>query len=97
VWQVATVLLGGGGALLSHGAKAGARASVNMSPEPVSNIVLSATEDVATTGAFVLALSNPFVALALIGLILAAMLGIIVALRRFVKDIGALFGRKPPA
>jgi hypothetical protein len=45
-WQAIAFLLGGGGALLSHGAKASARAVVNASPEPVSNIAVSTTEDV---------------------------------------------------
>ena len=40
--------LGGGGALLSHGGKAGARAVVNASPEPFNNIAASTVEDVAT-------------------------------------------------
>jgi hypothetical protein len=92
-WQVATLLLGGGSALLTHGAKASARGAVNMSPEPVSNVVMSGAEDVATTGAFILALTNPFVALALVALVLAAMAGVFFALRRFVKDVGAIFRR----
>jgi len=96
VWQVATLLLGGGSALLSHGAKATARASVNMSPEPVSNVVMSSAEDVATTGAFVLALTNPFVALGLVTLMLLAMVGVIVAFRRFVRDVGSLFRKDGP-
>ena len=44
VWQVVVFLLGGGAALMSHGAKAGARALVNSSPEPVSNAVVSTGE-----------------------------------------------------
>src|SRR3546814_17758490 len=40
-WQVTAFLLGGGGALLSHGAKATTRAVVNVSPEPYSNAVVS--------------------------------------------------------
>ena len=39
VWQVVIFLLGGGAALMSHGAKAGARAMVNTSPEPVSRLL----------------------------------------------------------
>src|SRR5690606_1503427 len=39
--QAIAFLLGGGGALLAHGGKAGARAVVNTSPEPVSNVVVS--------------------------------------------------------
>ena len=37
--QVIAFLLGGGAALLAHGGKAGARAVVNTSPEPFSNVV----------------------------------------------------------
>jgi hypothetical protein len=64
VWQALAFLLGGGGALLSHGAKAGARAVVNASPEPVSNIVVSTGEDVATAGMLALVFADPVLALA---------------------------------
>ena len=40
-WQVVALLLGGGASLLAHSAKAGARAVVNTSPEPVSNAAIS--------------------------------------------------------
>jgi len=62
-WQVATFLLGGGAALLGHGAKSGTRALVNTSPEPVSNIAVSTGEDVATGGLLFLAFTNPVLAL----------------------------------
>lgn len=62
-WQVIVFLLGGGAALMSHGAKAGARAMVNTSPEPFSNAVVSTGEDVATGGLLVLAFANPIAAL----------------------------------
>jgi hypothetical protein len=62
-WQVAVFLLGGGAALMSHGAKAGARALVNTSPEPVSNAVVSTGEDIATGGLLFLAFANPVAAL----------------------------------
>ena len=62
-WQVAIFLLGGGAALVSHGAKAGARALVNTSPEPVSNAVVSTGEDIATGGLLFLAFANPVAAL----------------------------------
>ena len=48
--QVISFILGGGGALLAHGGKAGARAVVNTSPEPVTNVAVSTVEDVATAG-----------------------------------------------
>jgi hypothetical protein len=63
VWQVLAFILGGGGALLSHGAKASARAVVNASPEPVSNVVVSTGEDIAAGGMLLLALANPVAAL----------------------------------
>ena len=62
-WQVAVFLLGGGAALMSHGAKAGARALVNTSPEPVSNAIVSTGEDIATGGLLFLAFANPVAAL----------------------------------
>ena len=63
VWQVIVFLLGGGAALMSHGAKSGARAIVNTSPEPVSNAVVSTGEDVAAGGLLFLAFANPLIAL----------------------------------
>jgi len=73
-WQVVVFLLGGGAALLSHGAKAGARAVVNASPEPVSNVAVSTVEDVASFGGLWLVLTHPAVALGV-----AAVLALIVA------------------
>ena len=89
--QIITLLLGGGSALLTHGAKAGTRAAVNASPEPVSNVVMSSAEDIATTSALLIALANPWIALALVVLFLAITVGIFFAFRRFVKDLGSLF------
>lgn len=97
VWQVATLLLGGDSALLAHGAKASARAAVNLSPEPVSNVVVSSAEDVATTGALLLALANPWIALALVALPLLAAVGLVIAMRRFVRNLGSIFTPAPPA
>ena len=68
--QIATLLLGGSAALLTHTAKASTRALVNTSPEPFSNIAVSAVEDTATTGLLALVLAHPLlgggIALALI-------------------------------
>ena len=76
-WQIVAFLLGGGAALASHATKATARAAVNTSPEPVSNIVVSTVEDVATGGLLVLAFANP-VAAAIIAvtLLLVAIYGL---------------------
>lgn len=57
---------GAGVALSSHLLKAGSRAMLNLSPEPVTNWAASATEDVVVVGAMGLALAYPWVALALV-------------------------------
>jgi Domain of unknown function (DUF4126) len=85
VWQVLIFLLGGGAALLSHGAKAGTRAVVNTSPEPFSNIAVSAVEDVATAGGLFFALSNPLLALDVAGILLVLFAWIFFRLLRFIR------------
>ncbi|MDQ3495000.1 MAG: DUF4126 domain-containing protein [Pseudomonadota bacterium] len=57
---------GAGVALTSHVLKAGARALINTSPEPLSNWTASVTEDVAVLGALALAFAHPWLALALV-------------------------------
>jgi hypothetical protein len=70
--QVVAFILGGGATLLSHGGKAGARALVNTSPEPFSNVAVSAGEDIATGGLLVLALAFPALAIVIAIALLAA-------------------------
>jgi hypothetical protein len=94
-WQVVALLLGGGSALLTHGAKASARAAVNLSPEPVSNVMMSSAEDVATTTGLFVALANPVIAFALIAIFLALTIAILLSFRRFARDVGSLL-RPPP-
>ena len=57
---------GAGVALTSHVLKAGSRALMNTSPEPVSNWTASVTEDVAVVGGLALAFSHPWLALSLV-------------------------------
>ena len=57
---------GAGVALTSHLIKAGSRALLNTSPEPVSNWTASATEDAAVVGGLALAFTHPWLALALV-------------------------------
>ena len=54
---------GAGAALASHVLRAGSRALVNTSPEPISNVAASAAEDVAVVGALALVFSYPWIAL----------------------------------
>ncbi|GGC29650.1 hypothetical protein GCM10011371_16440 [Novosphingobium marinum] len=91
VTQVIAFILGGGGAFLAHGGKAGARAVVNTSPEPFSNVAVSTVEDVATGGLLLLAFQFPVIA-ALIALVLLALtIWFLIVARRFLKR---LFGRE---
>lgn len=60
VYVIAT-LLGGGLALSSHGTKAAIRAGANLSPEPVSNWILSIVEDVIAFVGSLLAVFAPFI------------------------------------
>ena len=86
-WQVGSLLLGGGAALIAHAGKAGARALVNASPEPFSNVAVSTGEDVATAGLLVLAIANP-VAAAIIAVILVMLsLWLVFAARRLIKRV----------
>ncbi|WCM30005.1 DUF4126 domain-containing protein [Sphingomonas sp. QA11] len=84
-WQVIALILGGGASLLTHSAKAGTRALVNASPEPVSNVLVSTTEDVATGGLLLLALANPFIAIGVAVLLLAGAITALLALRRLLR------------
>jgi Domain of unknown function (DUF4126) len=54
-------LLGGTTAFASHGTKASLRLAANTSPEPVSNIALSLSEDVTVVGLLLLAIHHPWV------------------------------------
>ena len=90
--QAIAFLLGGAGALVAHGGKAGARALVNASPEPFSNVVVSTAEDVATAGLLALAYSYPVIAGGIALALLALAVWLLFVARRFLKRI---FGRKP--
>ena len=57
---------GAGVALTSHVLKAGSRALLNTSPEPVSNWTASVTEDAAVVGGLALAFAHPWLALAIV-------------------------------
>lgn len=63
--QAVMAVTGGTSALASHLVKAGLRAAVNTSPEPASNVVVSAGEDLTVAGVVSLAVLNPWVAAAI--------------------------------
>lgn len=88
--SIATALAATGGitALLAHLTKSGVRAGINLSPEPVSNIVVSGAEDVTVVTVLGIAAAFPLLAagiagaLLLVGIILGALVMRALARRR---------------
>ena len=91
---VATGLIGGTITAGTHFTKAGSRAAINTSPEPVSNWGASFTEDAMAMGGIYLALMHPWVFLVLLVLflLLAAWL-----LPKLVRGIRAMLRRLRPS
>ena len=87
VEQALAAAAGGLSALASHAVKAGLRAAINTSPEPVSNIAVSVAEDVTVAGLISLAVAAPWVAAGIAATLLLAGVVVIVAvasrIRRF--------------
>lgn len=92
--QVIAFILGGGASLAAHAGKAGARAVVNTSPEPVSNIAVSTAEDVVTAGLLYAAYEYPYAAAGIAAVLLALIAGLLVMARRILRR---LFARRAPA
>ncbi|MBT8439789.1 MAG: DUF4126 domain-containing protein [Gammaproteobacteria bacterium] len=96
--EFAAYLIGGGLAATSHATKAGTRALINTSPEPVTNWTASITEDIAVIGGLWAALNYPWVfiiALVVFILLVAWLLPKIWrALKRIVRAIGNFFSGK---
>lgn len=90
--QVIAFLLGGGASFLAHGGKASARAVVNTSPEPVSNVAVSTAEDVATVGLLWFAYEYPFAAAGVAAVLLVIVIGLLWMAKRLVSR---LFFRNP--
>ncbi|MFC5723160.1 DUF4126 domain-containing protein [Streptomyces gamaensis] len=87
--ELAAGAVGGSTALVSHLVKAGTRAAVNTSPEPVSNIAVSTAEDLGVAGVVVLALFHPLAAAVVAGVLLAAGIALVAfcwsRIRRFLR------------
>ncbi|MBF6215452.1 DUF4126 domain-containing protein [Nocardia puris] len=78
--QLAAAAVGGTTALISHLVKAGLRMAVNTSPEPASNIVTSAVEDLSVAGVITLAVFFPVLAAIIAGALLLIGVTLIVLL-----------------
>ena len=76
--QATLTAVGGTTALASHLTKAGTRAAVNTSPEPVSNVVVSLLEDIAVAGVTFLAFLAPWLAAAVALVLLVTGIGVVV-------------------
>lgn len=88
--QVIAFLLGGGVALSSHGAKASARAAINTSPEPVSNVTASLVEDGVAFGSILLAAFYP---LAIIVIVVIFVVASILILPKIISFLRRVFAR----
>ena len=83
--QALYAVLGGGTALASHTVKAGLRLAINTSPEPVTNIGASITEDITVLGVVLLAVSYPWIALGVVVVLLVVGIALLVVVARRVR------------
>ena len=81
--QVMATTLGGAVALATHSSKTAVRAGVTPSPEPISNIALSTTEDAAAIGLTWFATHHPMIAA---GIAVALLLGAALAARALLRS-----------
>jgi hypothetical protein len=93
--MIIATLLGGGLAFSSHGTKAALRATANLSPEPVSNWVLSIVEDIVAIGGAIAAVVAPVLIAIVLGIFLIFFVWffpkVIRAIMRLFRGIRALF------
>jgi hypothetical protein len=91
-------VVGGGFALASHSVKAGTRLAINASPEPVTNSIASVGEDVTVFGVVLLAIYHPWIALAVVVVLLIfGTLLLVLALRLVRRGWRRWKGRAAPA
>ena len=95
--QAVNGAVGGGTALLSHLTKAGSRLALNASPEPVSNIAASLTEDVAVLAVIGFAIQHPHAAAAIAGVLLVAGLVVLYLVAKLVRRGWRRWKGKRPA
>lgn len=97
VTQAVAFILGGGGALLAHGGKAGTRAVVNTSPEPFSNVAVSTGEDVVTAGLLYAAYQYPIAAAGIAAVLLALAVGLLLFVRTVIRRLLKRSEAAPPS
>ena len=100
--QIVALLIGGGLALSTHGTKAAVRGTANISPEPVTNWIISIVEDIIAVGAVVLSVLHPIAILVIILIFLLVLAWILPKVVRRIKRMlltvrAFLSGRTLPA
>jgi hypothetical protein len=97
--QIMALLVGGGLALSTHGTKATVRAAANVSPEPVTNWILSIVEDLIAVGAVVLSVLHPIVILIVVAIFLLIFAWVfrkvVRRIRRMMAAARAFFSGRP--
>ena len=93
--QYPIALLTGAIAMDSHLIKATSRAAINTSPEPISNIVASTTEDISVLGAIYLIIKHPVVMSILVVLFIIFSVWFLKKMFRFLKKVFSKSGAEP--
>ncbi len=94
--QYPIALLTGAIAMDSHLVKATSRAAINTSPEPVSNIIASTTEDISVLGAIYLIINHPVVVTILVILFIIFSVWFLKKMFRFLKKVFSKDRAKSP-
>jgi hypothetical protein len=90
--QILATTIGAGIALAAHGSKTAVRAAVTPSPEPISNIALSTSEDVLAIGLTWFATHHPIIAATMAAtLLIVAFLAASALLRAIQKPLQKVF------
>jgi hypothetical protein len=84
-WRWGAALLAGGVALTSHGTKASVRAAANLSPEPLSNWMLSLGEDILAVWLAWMAAVHPAATVVIVTLLIALAAFLLFHLFRFLR------------
>ena len=94
--QAVLGVVGGGTALLSHSVKAGSRLAINSSPEPVTNVAASVTEDVAVLAVVWFAIDHPRAAAAIAAVLLVLGLVVLYFIARLIRRGWRRWKKKDP-
>src|SRR5579875_1475313 len=92
--RIIAMLLGGGVALTSHGAKSATRLAANASPEPFSNIILSLLGDAVALGGTLLMAFLPVV---IFWIVVAAVVVSVLLVRYLFRALKRIFGPRSGA